>query len=180
MSRIADLAPGEMTAEQRALHERIAGTRSGAVRGPFAIWLRTPEIAAAADAFGTVLRRGKLERRLFELMTLCVARRWTAQYEWFAHVKHAGPAGLSEEVVEAIRAHRLPPFEREDERLVYEVVAELTETRRLLDATYERCVALLGIEQTIELITAIGFYTTVAIVLNAFEAPVPGGSQPLP
>ena len=31
-----------------------------------------------------------------------------------------------------------------------------------------------------ELITALGFYTMVAIMLNGFDAPVPGGERPLP
>jgi hypothetical protein len=32
----------------------------------------------------------------------------------------------------------------------------------------------------IEFVTAIGFYTMVAVTLNAFDAPVPGGKAPLP
>jgi len=65
------------------------------VRGPFAIWMRNPALADAADKLGTALRKGKLDVRLFELMVLVIARHWTAQYEWFAHAKHAPKAGLS-------------------------------------------------------------------------------------
>jgi hypothetical protein len=32
----------------------------------------------------------------------------------------------------------------------------------------------------IELITALGFYSMVAIMLNGFDAPVPGDERPLP
>jgi hypothetical protein len=32
----------------------------------------------------------------------------------------------------------------------------------------------------IEFVAAIGFYTMVAITLNAFDGPVPDGSRPLP
>jgi len=137
-----------------------------------------PQLADRADAFGSVLRRGAVDRRLFELMTLVVARHWSAQYEWHAHAPHAAEAGVAPEVVEAIRTNAVPPFARDDERLVYEVVTERMETRDLLPATYERAVGALDLEQTIELVTAIDFYTLFAIMLKA-STPVPGGSQPL-
>ena len=53
-------------------------------------------------------------------------------------------------------------------------------TRTLGDATYQRAIATLGEELLIELITAVGFYTVAAMMINAFAAPVPGGAQPLP
>jgi len=37
-----------------------------------------------------------------------------------------------------------------------------------------------GLDLFIELVTAIGFYTMVAMMLNAFDAPVPGDARPLP
>jgi 4-carboxymuconolactone decarboxylase len=178
--RVEDLKPETLTPEQKAVHDRIAGSRGGVVRGPFAIWLRNPAIADAADRFGTILRRGKLDQRLFELMVLIVARHYSAQYEWFAHERHAREVKLSDDVIEAIRHRRKPTFTRDDERLIYEVVTEMNETRTLSQATYDRALAALGLDLMIELITALGFYTMVAIMLNGFDAPVPGGERPLP
>jgi len=180
MARVEDLKLENLTPEQRAVHDRIAGSRGGVVRGPFAIWLRNPALADAADKLGTTLRKGKLDVRLFELMVLVIARHWTAQYEWFAHAKHAPKAGLSADVVEAIRNGRKPTFARDDERLIYALVTEMNETRTLSQPTYDRAVAMLGLDLVIELITSIGFYTMVAIMLNGFDAPVPGGERPLP
>ena len=57
MARVEDLKPASLTPEQKAIHDRIAGTRGGTVRGPFAIWLRNPTIADAADRLGTTLRQ---------------------------------------------------------------------------------------------------------------------------
>ena len=45
MARVPDVAPEEMTAEQRRVSQEIGGARGGVVRGPFAIWLRNPELA---------------------------------------------------------------------------------------------------------------------------------------
>jgi 4-carboxymuconolactone decarboxylase len=180
MARVEDLKLESLTPEQRAIYDRIAGTRGGTVRGPFAIWLRNPKIADTADRFGTTLRNGDLDLRLFELMVLLVARHWTAQYEWFAHARHALEAGIPPAVVEAIRHRRKPTLERDDERLVYDLVTEMNETRTLSQPTYDRAVAMLGLDHVIELITSLGFYTMVAIMLNGFDAPVPGGERPLP
>jgi 4-carboxymuconolactone decarboxylase len=180
MARVEDLKPETLTPEQKAIHDRIAGTRGGTVRGPFAIWLRNPKIADTADRFGTTLRNGDLDLRLFELMVLLVARHWSAQYEWFAHVRHAREVGIPEPVIEALRHRRKPDLTRDDEKLVYDLVTEMNETRTLSQPTYDRAVAMLGLDLVIELITSLGFYTMVAIMLNGFDAPVPGGERPLP
>jgi 4-carboxymuconolactone decarboxylase len=181
MSRVPDLAPSEMTPEQKRIHDEIASKRRGNVRGPFAIWLRTPAIAERANQFGNAIRvAGKLDKRLFELMVLIVARHWSAPYEWFAHEDQALKEGVSPVVVEALRHGRRPEFSHADEQLVYDVVSELNTRRILGQATYDRGVAHFGLDLFIELVTAIGFYTMVAMMLNAFDAPVPGNARPLP
>jgi 4-carboxymuconolactone decarboxylase len=180
MSRIPEISSQEMTAEQKRIHNEIASGRSGNVRGPFAIWLRLPDLADKANQLGNTLRlHGNLEKRLFELIVLVTARHWTAPYEWIIHEDVAIKAGLAREVVEAIRAHQRPAFVRDDEELVYDAVMEIYETRRLSQATYDRALALLGLDLLIEMVAAAGFYTMVAITLNAFDVPVPGGKAPL-
>lgn len=160
--------------------EAIAGTRGGTVAGPFAIWMHLPDVAERASDLGNRLRfRGRLERRLFELAVLAVARRWGAQYEWFAHESAARQAGVPEDVIQAIRVGQRPSFQRADEVLVYRI-AEAAQAGSLKQGLYDEGVAALGLELMIELITVVGYYTMIALVLNAFEAPVPGGARPLP
>ncbi len=181
MSRLPALTPDQLSPEQKRLYDEIAGPRGGSVGGPFAVWLRIPRIAEAANRMGNSLRlEGELDRRLFELAILVIARHWSAQYEWFVHEKAALAAGLSGEVVEALRHRRTPTFARDDERLIYELVSELQETRTLSQASFDRALAALGPDLLIELVSVIGFYTTAAMMINAFDAPVPGGAQPLP
>ncbi|MGZ6243963.1 MAG: carboxymuconolactone decarboxylase family protein [Candidatus Binataceae bacterium] len=181
MSRLPALTPDQLSPEQKRLHDEIAGPRGGSVGGPFAVWLRIPRIAEAANRMGNSLRlEGKLDRRLFELAILVIARHWSAQYEWFVHETAALNSGLSREVVEALRHRKVPSFARSDEQLVYGVVTELQETRSLRQASFERALAALGPDLLIELVSVIGFYTTAAMMINAFDAPVPGGARPLP
>jgi 4-carboxymuconolactone decarboxylase len=49
----------------------------------------------------------------------------------------------------------------------------------LSDASYRRALDFFGLDLLVELITATGFYTLVAMMLNAFEVDTPDGSQPL-
>ncbi len=180
MSRLPVLQLENLTAEQKRIYDEIARVRHGVVRGPFPIWLRIPELADRANQFGNALRiSGKLDKRLFELMVLIIARHWSAQYEWFAHAKAALEAGLSPDIVDAIQNRRRPESFRDDEQLIYEIVTEIVDTRTLSQASYERALAALGLDLLVELVTAAGFYTMIAMVLNVFDAPVPTGERPL-
>jgi 4-carboxymuconolactone decarboxylase len=181
VSRVPDLTAAELSPRQKQIYEEIARTRGGTVRGPFAIWLRLPDLAERADRLGGALRTGgRLDKRLFELMVLIVARHWSAQYEWFVHARHAREAGVSPEVIEALRLGRTPAFVKEDEQLVFDLVGAVNERRVLSEPLYERALSAFGLDLLIELVAAIGFYTMVAVTLNVFDAPVPGGERPLP
>ena len=96
------------------------------------------------------------------------------------HEKNGLEAGLTQPVVDAIRTRCVPEFAREEERVVYDTITELNETRALSAPAYDRALRALGLDLLIELIAAAGFYTMVAMTLNAFDAPVPGGKRPLP
>jgi 4-carboxymuconolactone decarboxylase len=63
---------------------------------------------------------------------------------------------------------------------VHAVTTELTTGRKLSDATYQRAVEVLGEQTVLDLVTIVGFYTMVAIVLVAFDVNIPdGGDKPL-
>ena len=182
MARIDPIPMDQMTPEQRRLNDEIAGSRGGGpAKGPFALWLRTPELAAHANAFGSYLRHGTtVPQRLVELAVLIVARTYTAQYEWHAHAPHADRLGLAPDLVEAIRTRSVPVIVEEDEKIVHSVTTELTVGRKLGDDTYKRAVDVLGEQTLLDLVTIIGFYTMVAVVLVGFDVDVPdGGAKPL-
>ena len=176
MSRLPDPKTAPMTAAQRAI---LAG-RDGRATGPSAVLMWVPEIAVPADALITMLRNGKLDRRLYRVMCMTIARRWSADYVFNLHQAGALEVGVPPAVVEAIRTRAQPPFTRDDERLVYELVTELLETHQLATATYERAIAAMGLEHTIELVTGIGIYSTICMLLRAFDVTVPEGERQLP
>lgn len=179
MPRLPPVDPATLSPARRAAYDEILAVR-GQVRGPFAIWLTSPELCQRALSLQDWFpKHARLERRLLELMILVVARQATAQFAWFVHEPHALRLGLSEGVVDAIRERRTPDFEKADERLVYDITRELDATRTLSQTTYQRGIDMLGAEAMVELVSAVGFYVMVAMTLNAFDAPVPGGRLPL-
>jgi 4-carboxymuconolactone decarboxylase len=180
MARVTVPTREELPADAQRVYDDIVGAR-GALGGPFGQWVRVPRLADPANRLGNALRLdGRLDRRLFELLILTIARLWSAQYEWYAHEEAARKAGVSDPVIEALRRGERPSFARDDEARIYELTRELLETRTVSDATYRRAEELLGLELLVETITAIGFYTTAAMMINTFQAPVPGGARPLP
>lgn len=179
MGRLPDIDTTKLSPEQREIYDRTIRSR-GHMRGPFAVWLRNPELCENTLKLQEMFAsRVKLERRLLELMILTAARSATAQYAWFIHEPYALKFGISSEIIQAIREQRTPDFIQQDERLVYDITLELNRTQSLSEATYQRGIATLGEEVMVELVGAIGFYAMVAMTLNAFSVSVPGGNEPL-
>ena len=179
MSRLPELDEAKLTPEQKRIYGEIKRIR-GRVVGPFAVWLRNAELGECAlklqDMFAS---RVKLERRLVQLLILVAARLANAQYAWFIHEPHALSHAVSADIVAAIRERRAPKFTREDERLVYDITLELNETHSLCDESFHRGMAMFGEQQMVELVSGVGFYSMVAMTLNAFDISVPGGDKPL-
>ncbi len=192
MARLKPLPLSKLDAEQRALVDAITkGKRSkgrplenflledGSLRGPFNAWLHAPRIGQPAQLLGECLRyRGQLPPRLRELAILTVAARWRADYEWWAHSRIARAEGLSEETIATIKAGRPPNGTDAEARIVHRFACELMETRRVSEQSYRDVANALGDEGAVELVTLLGYYTLVSMVLNAFEVPLPAGEEP--
>jgi 4-carboxymuconolactone decarboxylase len=183
MSRLPPLDHDTLDAEQRRVARVIVDGPRGVVSGPYDAWLRRPELADRARAVGDYVRFDcGLPRDLAELAILLTARRWKAQFEFWAHARFAREAGVGDDVIEAIRAGREPVFAGDDDphRVVYEFVTEYFRTTRVSDATYERASRALGEEDLVDLVAVVGYYAMVSMTLNVFEVPMPPGvAEPL-
>ena len=171
--------PARYTARQREVHDAIASGPRGGVRGPLAVWLHRPELAARAQELGRYCRYDSaLEPRLSELAILTMARHWRAAYEWAAHEPEALKAGLSPEVVEAIRTGAQPPYGDAAERVVHAVARAVLETQEVPDALYAEAVETLGEGRLVDLVGVLGYYSLISMTLNVFRIPAPEGSRP--
>jgi 4-carboxymuconolactone decarboxylase len=100
--------PSGVTSSTLMTSDKIAARR-GATRGPFLIWLRSPELAEKVDALGVYCRfDSSINERLRELSLLIAARRFDAQYSWNAHHRKAIEAGVSAESIKELASDEVP------------------------------------------------------------------------
>lgn len=181
--RMPPLAKEDMNDAQRAAaDELIAGPRKG-VKGPFIALLRSPDLMARLQKVGEYLRFGsQLPPRLSELTTLIVAREWSQQFEWFTHVPLALQAGVAEATIDALREGRRPASMAADEALVFDFATELTMRRGVSEATYQQCVDGFGEQGVVELVSIVGYFTLMSMLLNVAHIPEEANAsvEPLP
>ena len=147
----------EMTPEQRAVAEAIrSGPRASvgspaaapgatSLSSPFNVWNRRPELADRLQKVGEYVRfRSSLPARLNEFAILITARKWSAQYEWFAHHRLAMLAGLDPAVADAVAHGRVPTNMKPDEQVIYDFTTELHERHGVSDAMYKRALDAFG------------------------------------
>jgi 4-carboxymuconolactone decarboxylase len=178
--RMPPIAAEKMTDAQRKSAAELASGRRGSVRGPFNAFLRSPALMDHVQKLGAYIRYDSLiELRLRELAALMAARDWTQQYEWHAHVPHALQAGIQAETIEAVLEGRRPTAMAADEEIVYDFVTELLVTRGVSDPTYARGLRQFGEAGVVELISVVGYYAMLAMVMNVARTAIPDG-KPLP
>ena len=179
MARMPLVKPEEMTPEQRAIAEAIAGKRSGVIRGPWAQIIRNPALARVASAYGDFLRsETSVPPRLAMIAVLITARHWKAEYMWAAQGPRARESGLSEAIIESLRKGERPIFEDERDGAVYDLIVELYKYQQISDTTYEGAENALGQTALVELLNIAGFYTTLAMVIAATGVPTIEGAAP--
>ena len=177
-ARIPQLDRSDLHESGQSVYDAVVAGR-GSIGGPFRIWLHSPEFADRAQRLGQFVRYDtSLPARLSELAILVCARFMDCQVEWSLHEQAAVDGGLAGDVIDSIRERRVPAFGSADERAVYDFASELLTTRFVEDHTFANARSHLADAQLVELTGLIGYYCTVAMTLNAFQVPLPEGTQP--
>jgi len=178
-ARIPPVDPANLDAAQQRVFDAVAARR-GKVAGPFAVLLHSPELADRIQALGQFIRYdSSLGPRRSELAILATARAWSCQFEWYAHEPLARTAGVPAGVIEAVRVGRRPDGGDAIDGLIFDLVTDLIKTGQVPDATYDYVVDALGLVSMVELTALVGYYTLLAMTLNAHRIGTPDGSTPL-
>jgi len=163
----------------RPLADDILKVSSAALGGPYNALLRSPEMARRCFDFLDYLRfKTSVNKRLNEFAILIQARISNAQYEWWAHEPIARRAGLSDEVMDALRACRRPDNMQDDERLVYDFCIQLSLNHRVPDGLWQEAVSQMGEQAVVDLTVLSGTYVMVSMLLNATQVGIPEGGIP--
>lgn len=180
--RLGPLPFAAMSAAQQVAAQAVIDGPRGALYGPFVPLIRSPELMTAAQRMGEYLRyRSAIGTRLTELAILVTARHWNQQVEWAIHAPLAREFGIAEAVITAIAERSRPVTLAHDEALVYEFCIQLHQQQRVDDATYAAALAAFGEHGVVDLMGINGYYTFLAMVMNAAQTAVPTSpAQPLP
>ena len=178
MARLKTLVYDEMTDPQKRAHDEILSGPRTRIGGPMNAWFRNPELAGLSQKLGAFCRfQTSLPARLSELAILIVSREWTAEVEWWVHQPIAVEAGIDEAVTEAIRKGERPKFENREEEVLYDFASELMGKKSVSEDTYAAALAEFGEVTVVELVAVLGYYTSVAMVLLAFDELPADGSR---
>ena len=185
--RLPPLTPDTLPPALREVHdgisaliantqERITALDSrGALIGPFPAMLHFPKFGVPALMFQRALAsEARLPKTVREVAILTVGATFGARYELYAHELTAAQVGLSPSQIATLAAGGCPPDLSDGERIAHDVALALAGGRILPASTYARAVEVLGRDGVGELAFLIGGYSLVAVLLNAFDVPVPG------
>jgi len=170
----------ELSPRQQEISDRIS-SRHGGTRGPFLVWLRSPELCEKVEALGAYCRfESSLDMRLRELSLLIAARHFDAQYSWNAHVGKAVDLGIDAESLRALAANEEPSFASHDEQVLYQFSTEILRDHFVSDDTFARALAEFGEQGLVDLIGSLGNFSMLAMLLNTFQVDLQAVEPPFP
>ncbi len=153
----------------------------GRVRGPFAVMLHSPGLAAGFLAnLQHTHDDSVVSPALHELAILAVAYEDDAPYQWSVHVTAARAAGLGDAAIEVVRAGADSSLLDDDERDVIELCRQLCRTNRVGQAMFDSLMARHGQRWLVLVVATIGLYRFVAAFNNAFDLDLVAGDDQLP
>jgi len=179
MARLTPITGKEqVAAKDHAVVDSIVKSR-GAVQGPFTMFLHSPELAGRVAHLGAYVRfEGTLDMRVRVLAAMTVARELDAVYVWGAQTGGARRLGVPESTITAIRENHSRGIPAEDAQIV-EFTRSLLRRHRVDDATARAMRDRFGDDAFIQLTGAIGYYSLLAMTVNACELEAAPGAEVL-
>jgi 4-carboxymuconolactone decarboxylase len=168
----------QVAAKDHATFDRIVASR-GAVQGPFTMFLHSSELAGRLADLGAYVRfEGSLDMRVRVLAAMTAAREFEAVYVWGAQTGGARRLGVPEETITAIRENHSRGIPPEDAEIV-EFTRQLLRRHRVDEASFKKMQARFGDDGLIQLTGAIGYYSMLAMTVNACELEAAQGAEVL-
>ena len=179
MARLTPITnKSQVAAKDQAIVDAIVKSR-GALQGPFTMFLHCPELAERVAHLGAFVRfEGSLDMRVRVLAAMAVARELDAVYVWGAQTGAARRLGVPETIIAAIREKHtrgLPP----DDAQIVDFTHQLLRKHRADEQTVKALRRRFGDDGFIQLTGAIGYYSMLAMTVNACELEAAAGAEVL-
>jgi 4-carboxymuconolactone decarboxylase len=169
----------------KTLYDKIdADARSGrslaGFKGPYGIALYSPRVTDADQRKNDYLRfDSSIGRRLYEVAVLVTARELNHQFEWTAHEPAALKAGVEQTVIDVIKYRRPLAGLQPKDAAIIQVGRELFRSHSVGSKTYADALKLFGPKELVDVVSVMGNYSAIAILLNAFDQQLAPGQKPL-
>lgn len=168
----------QLDPKDHAIADGIIGSR-GSLEGPFSVFLHSPDVAGRVAHLGTFVRfEGSLDKRIRVLAALTVARVFDAAYVWGAQTGIARTRNVAESTITAIKENRSDGIPADDLAVVAFTRA-LLQQHRVGDGAASAMRQRLGDDEFIQLTTAIGYYSLLAMTVNACDLESAAGADAL-
>jgi 4-carboxymuconolactone decarboxylase len=175
MARVPFAKREDLSPEDQKVWDEFGKSRGDVARN-YAALFNNPQVAGRFGNLGSYARyECKLDPRVKALGVLTSAREVNGHYVWTVNQKPARDAGLSDDIISAIREFRAPVGLEPDDAAVVQFFLELLRQHRVSDATFEALRSRLGNAGIIELMVVAGYYQALANCLQALEVDLPEG-----
>ena len=180
--RLPDVPPeARDAAQKKAVDDYLAARKVPLTTGPFMPMMYSPEALSAVRGTGDYFRfKSSLGPALTEFVAVLVAREWSTDYEWSAHLQDAGKYGISPAMMIQIANGARPDGMSADQALCYDYVTELFHNKQVSDATFNKAEARFGKKGVVDMTGVVGYYVMIAMQLNVAQTPPLPGSPKLP
>ena len=145
----------------------------GSLNGPFGVMLHAPALGIALQEVGAAIRyRTRMSDRAREIAILQVSVATASEFEWYAHERVGRAAGLTKGELADIKAGG---FISDDvkEQAISTLSLLLLKSDDLGDEDFAEASAVLNSEEILEVVVLVGYYRTLAQMMNVFAIGVP-------
>ena len=174
MVRIPPVTRESVREDLRETFDEVSSGPGGAGTGPMSVLKHSPELAKRAiPLFNYVRNESTVPPKARELAMLTTARAMDCPYIWHVHASLGRTAGLSDELLIALRDKQPLPEMSPHESAVLNLGMEFFLTRRVSQDTFQAALDQFGQQGFVELTTLMGYYAMLAFNANAVDLGVP-------
>lgn len=180
MARFPLIDIEQMSALQQEFVSEISAGPRGGISGPFIPLVHAPELARRIQKIGEYLRfESSLSADITEMVILLTAKHWKCDFEWHFHVQLARQlTALSPSAIDAIAVGKKPVELTAEQSAAYLFCMDIQQSKQVSDAGFNAAKDIFGLPGALELLALCGYYSMLAMILNAAQLMPPGGPVP--
>jgi 4-carboxymuconolactone decarboxylase len=174
LTRLPPLTRADLDDEGKAVYDKIVGNGPAPTTGPVALSLYSPKIAQAFNDLNGFLRyNGVLSPRHTEVAILVATWEIRQQYEYSAHEPAALRYGAPQAVIDTIKYDREPKGLTPEETVIIKLGRAIMRDHKVDSALYAEAEKMFGRRGIVEMVTVMGDYVMVGMVMTAIDQHLP-------